>query len=97
MLSYNIHQLKNEEAQERNIQKLLENLHEYLKTYSNNVTNKDDSKKVIVFAFSGHGKEEKSDRDSVAIVTYDDKLLSLKGDIMERVGVGLPSPVYKIL
>ena len=96
MLSYDIHQLKNEEAQERSIQKLLENLHEYLKTYSNEVTNEDGSKKVIVFAFSGHGKEEKSDRDSVAIVTYDDKLLSLKGDIMERVGVGLPSPVYKI-
>lgn len=92
---YDIHQLQNENAKETEILKLLDDLYDYLKKYKGRLSNEDGSKKVIVFAFAGHGKEEESDKDSMAMVTYDNKYLSLKTHIMGRVGVGLTS-VYKI-
>ena len=48
--------------------------------------NPDGSEKVIAFAFSGHGgPDDEEDKDSVSLLTYDQKKLSLKGNIMKCV------------
>ena len=52
---YDIHPLKNGGAKEREITTLLEHASYYLSLYSGDTKNADGSRKVIVFAFSGHG------------------------------------------
>ena len=94
-LGYDIHERRNEEVTKDEIETLLEKFHMYLKQYEGNLTNKDGSKKVIAFAFSGRGgPDDKKDKDSVSLLMYDEDNLSLKGDIM-RLLIGIPH-VFKI-
>ena len=85
-LDYDIHERQNENATESEITNLLKALNNYLIAYGTKVKNPDGSEKVIAFAFSGHGgPDDEEDKDSVSLLTYDQKKLSLKGDIMKCV------------
>ena len=89
-LGYDIHERQNENATESEIICLLKALCKYLIAYDTKLKNSDDSEKVIAFAFSGHGgPDDEKDKDSVSLLTYDQKQLSLKGDIMKHV-LGIP-------
>ena len=85
-LGYDIHERQNENATESEITNLLKALNKYLIAYGTKAKNPDGSEKVIAFAFSGHGgPDDEEDKDSVSLLTYDQKKLSLKGDIMNHV------------
>ena len=89
-LEYDIHERRNENATKYEIETLLEDIQNYLQHYRGNTTNRDGSKKVITFAFSGHGgPDDEEDNDSISLLTYDGENLSLKGDIMSNL-VGIP-------
>ena len=85
---YDIHQLKNGAATEQAVVSLLDEASHYLSQYCGGVVNKDGGKKVIIFAFSGHGAAY--DR----IVTNDGKLLYLAKDI--RLPLVKHSEVFEI-
>ena len=72
---YDIHQLKNGAATQQAVVSLLDEASHYLSQYSGGVVNKDGGKKVIIFAFSGHG----ADHDRIA--TNDGKWLYLKDEV----------------
>lgn len=76
---YDIHQLQNGAATERNITTLLKQASHYLSQYPGSIQNSDGSPKVIVFAFSGHGTSCGYDDDQ--IITFDNKKLFLKEQI----------------
>ena len=86
-LGYDIHERQNENATESEIINLLTALNEYLiAVCDTKLKNSDGSEKVIAFSFSGHGgPDDEEDKDSVSLLTYDQKKLSLKGDIMRHV------------
>ena len=63
---YDIHQLKNAAATEQAVVSLLDEASHYLSQYRGGVVNKDGGKKVIIFAFSGHG-------------TYNDQIMTNDG------------------
>lgn len=52
---YDIHELPSEAATFYNIKKLVKEVANYLRLYDGAAINRDSSKKVIIFAFSGHG------------------------------------------
>ena len=54
---YDIHQLPSEQVSSSNIQKLVGRVEKYLRYYNGATMNSDESTKVIIFAFSGHGVE----------------------------------------
>ena len=90
VLGYDIHERRNENVTKDKIMTLLEDFHQYLQRYKGKLTNQDGSEKVIAFAFSGHGKpDDKNDKDSMCLLTYDEENLSLKGDIMSLF-IGIP-------
>ena len=85
-LGYDIHERQNENATESEIINLLTALNKYLIAYGAKLKNSDGREKVIAFAFSGHGRpDDEVDKDSVSLLTYDQKKLSLKRDIMKHV------------
>ena len=68
---YDIHQLAGEDATLFNIDQLVKGVTNVLKTYNGSAVNPDDNKKVIIFAFSGHGTEDNQ------IITNDRELIHL--------------------
>lgn len=73
---YDIHQLMNEEATLSNIERLVQQVTDYLTNYNAAARNRDGSTKAIIFAFSGHGTDENQ------IKTNDGKFYNLS-DIVE--------------
>ena len=95
VLGYDIHERRNENVTKDKIKTLLEHLHDYLKQYKGKLANRDGSEKVIAFAFSGHGTpDDDEDNDSMCMLTYDEKKLSLKGYVMKHL-IGIPC-IFKI-
>ena len=79
---YDIHQLKNAAATQQAVVSLLDEASRYLSQYSGGVVNKDGGKKVIIFAFSGHGTNNDHDHDhDDLIMTNDGTILNLAEDI----------------
>lgn len=67
---YDIHELPSDRATSSNIKKLVKEVASYLHSYNGAAVNRDRNKKVIIFAFSGHGAENQ-------LKTNDGKLLHL--------------------
>ena len=88
--NYDIHQLKNGEATKCAVTTLLKQVSEYLGRYSGDITNKDGERKVIIFAFSGHGTSCGTSRDQIQ--ANDGELLNL----MEEVRLPLVKTAHKI-
>ena len=76
---YDIHQLKNGGATKDAVTTLLKQASEYLGQYEGDVVNKDGGKKVIIFAFSGHGTSRGMSQDQIK--TNDGELLGLMEEI----------------
>ena len=76
---YDIHQLKNGGATKHAVTTLLKQVSEYLGRYEGDVVNKDGGKKVIIFAFSGHGTSCGTSQDQIK--TNDGELLCLTEEI----------------
>ena len=72
---YDIHQLKNGAATEYEITALLKQAADYLSQYDGPKRNSDGEKKVIIFAFSGYGREDR-------IITNDGRWFSLREQVM---------------
>ena len=77
---YDIHQLKNGAATEHAITALLKQASDYLSRYGGPRKNRDGEKKVIIFAFSGHGTSCGTSEDQIK--TNGGELLSLREQIM---------------
>ena len=77
---YDIHQLRNKDATKPKLTTLLEQISRYLNQYSGGDVNEDGGKKVIIFAFSGHGTSRGKDEDQIK--TQDGKLLSLMEEVV---------------
>ena len=76
---YDIHQLKNGAATEHAITALLKQASDYLSRYGGPKKNKDGEKKVIIFAFSGHGDSCGTSDDQIK--SNDGQLLSLRENV----------------
>ena len=76
---YDIHQLKNGAATEHAITALLKQASDYLSRYGGPKKNKDGEKKVIIFAFSGHGDSCGNSDDQIK--SNDGQLLSLRENV----------------
>ena len=77
---YDIHQLKNGAATEYEITALLKQASDYLSQYDGPKRNSDGEKKVIIFAFSGHGTSHGTREDR--IITNDGRWFSLREQVM---------------
>ena len=62
---YDIHQLKNGGATKRTVTALLKQASDFLSQYGGEIENKDGEKKVIIFAFSGHGTSCGTSQDQI--------------------------------
>lgn len=80
---YDIIQLKNEAASKPALNALAEQLKAYLRRYDGAILNADGGRKVIIFAFSGHGMNYS------LVVTNDGKPFLLE-DVMEPLAVHIP-------
>ena len=89
---YDIHRLENEAATKKNIKELLKQVNKYLAEYDGKATNNDDKKKVIIFAFTGHGKS-KDKRDY--ITSHDSKPIYVAKDIVSKF-LGMNNAVMEI-
>lgn len=87
--NYDIKSLMNEKATRRAVTALLEQLSDYLKDYSGDIWN-DNGRKVIIFAFSGHGNESQ-------VVTNDCKPLLLDTFMNPLVNVNTEIPKLFII
>ena len=76
---YDIHQLKNGGATKRTVTALLKQASDFLSQYGGEIENKDGEKKVIIFAFSGHGTSCGTSQDQIK--TNDGELLYLMEEV----------------
>ena len=77
---YDIHQLKNGEATKHAVITLLEQISNYLSRYSGGKHNKGGRRKVVIFAFSGHGTSHGTNQDQIK--TQDGELLFLMEEVV---------------